>query len=518
MDLTYEQRARLSGLIDDYKNIGAYRRKSKLMNYVQFDYDIVHEAALFMIEPELSFDALEESTDVILKALPSVKRIFAQPFIHLKERDVILPVESVRIVNNNTLNHIASHSELWEDVKRGEIKPKKLLSRTYEDDYGIYENKVFCNVVDEILCFTRANIRFLKELIYANQTIEINLLERVNHLNYFLALGKLHIGYSKSFGSYYAVAGRCLNKLQFIENAIVPRLKRPVYKNNKLRSANLRLRKTNILSMHKEYHRVYKLAKYFACRNALKPVKEFTEKDAADLEKNYFFFCQTLLIFAIGHFNFNCDSKKLFSLSRVNVEFEFKGWKLKLGALTPAGRQVICFEMIKDKPYKVILAPCADGDGAAVLSAVKQAEQADEYLLCTPVPGQGRDAVLVDISNIESFRRLQQIVLRAMVYSDTEREVCPFCGEKLAENNLKAASGGRVYECSSCRTEIHEDICRETGKPFLFTTISDLKPGVFDDGELWLKERRAESAMYFRNITAIDENNSPVCPHCGKVH
>ncbi len=174
--------------------------------------------------------------------------------------------------------------------------------------------------------------------------------------------------------------------------------------------------------------------------------------------------------------------------------------------------------MIKDKPYKVILAPCADGDGAAVLSAVKQAEQADEYLLCTPVPGQGRDAVLVDISNIESFRRLQQIVLRAMVYSDTEREVCPFCGEKLAENNLKAASGGRVYECSSCRTEIHEDICRETGKPFLFTTISDLKPGVFDDGELWLKERRAESAMYFRNITAIDENNSPVCPHCGKVH
>ena len=53
MDLTYEQRARLSGLIDDYKNIGAYRRKSKLMNYVQFDYDIVHEAALFMIEPEL---------------------------------------------------------------------------------------------------------------------------------------------------------------------------------------------------------------------------------------------------------------------------------------------------------------------------------------------------------------------------------------------------------------------------------------------------------------------------------
>ncbi len=121
--------------------------------------------------------------------------------------------------------------------KDNEVKPSKLLTKTYEDDYGIYENRVFCDLVDDVLAFARKEIRFLREMIYTNRTIEINLLERVNHLNYFLALGKLHTGYSRNFDSYYDIAARCLNKLQFISNSIIPRLKRPVYKNNRLRPA-----------------------------------------------------------------------------------------------------------------------------------------------------------------------------------------------------------------------------------------------------------------------------------------
>ena len=173
---------------------------------MQFDYAVVHGLTLFMIEPDFSFDVLEDKINAILAVLPAVKRIFAQPCIHLKEQDVILPTESVRIINNNTVQHISSHSELWTDVKKDEIKPSRLLTRTYEDNYGIYENLVFCQTVDEILAFSRIYTRFFKELIYTNQTIEINLLERVNHLNYFLALGKLHIGYSRSFEAYYPVS------------------------------------------------------------------------------------------------------------------------------------------------------------------------------------------------------------------------------------------------------------------------------------------------------------------------
>ena len=267
MDLTYHDLAELTKLSEQYQVLEPFMKKYKKLSYIEFDYSIVHDLTLFTIEPDLNFEILEEQIETIVKALPAIKQIFAKPFIHLKEQNIILPVESVRIINNSTIQHISSHSELWTDIKDNEIQPAKLLTRTYEDNYGIYENIVFCNVVDTILTFTRNNLRILKELIYTNQTIEINILERVNHLNYFLALGKLHTGYSRSFDSYYGVASRCLNKLQFILNTILPRLKQPVYKKNIKRSKLTKLHKTNILAMNKDYHQVYKLSKYFAKEN-----------------------------------------------------------------------------------------------------------------------------------------------------------------------------------------------------------------------------------------------------------
>ncbi len=516
MDLTYLRQARYAKLINDYKGIAAYMDKPRRMNYVQFDYDVSHELTLFMIEPDFDFDELNRRADEILKVMPAIKRIFAQPFIHLKEHDIILPVESVRIVNNNTLTHIASHSELWTDVKKDEIKPEKLLSRTYEDNYGIYENMVFCNVVDDILAFTRANIRILRELIYTNQTIEINILERVNHLNYFLALGKLHIGYSRNFENYYPVAERCLNKLEFILSGIVSRLKRPVYKNNRNRPAGLKIHKTNILSMHKEYHQVYKLAKSFLKHND-DTVREVSTKEIADLQKNYFFFCEALCIFAIGHFNFTCDEKKTFDLAKARLSFSFKGWTLKMETFSVDKMRLISLEVNKDKPYTVILIPSLDGDDAAA-DAVKSEVQADEYIVCSPYEERDKGVMLIDISSMESFRRLQQVVLRAMIYSDLRHEDCPFCNSGLTFNAEKSVAERRVYNCASCRTEIREEHCPDTGEAYYCTKISDFTlPSQGDDSE-WLAKRKAEGKMYFRNITDIDGDGNAVCPHCGKVH
>lgn len=515
MDLTCEQRLRLLEMIDDYKVIDEYRRKRKVLNYVQFDYDVVHGLTLFTLDPDFSFADLEARADVVLSALPAIKRIFEQPFIHLKEHDVIMPVEAVRIVNNATLTHIASHSELWANVENNEIKPEKLLTRTYEDNYGIYENLVFCNVVDSVLSFARGNTKFLKELIYTNQTIEINLLERVNHLNYFLALGKLHIGYSKNFDTYYAVALRCLNKLQYILSSIVPRLKRPVYRSNKNRPATLKIRKTNILSMHKEYHRVYKLAKYFARQTAPQP-KQIDDASIKDLQKNYYFFCQALCVFALGHFNFSCDERKLFDFEKIMPRFMFKNWAVDLKPTAAGATRVIELRVEKDKPYTVVLIPSVDDNNKAIVEAVKIVMRADEYVILSPFEEHERDAVHADIANIESFRRLQQIILRGMIYSDTERKDCPFCNNDLTVNAEKSSEGNAVYECGSCRTEIHDSRCALTDKPFSYTKIVGLKPPQAD-GETWLTKRNAEGGMYFRNITEIDAENDPVCPHCGTV-
>lgn len=516
MDLTYSQQLELNKLMENYSIIKPFINKYKRLSFMQLDYAVVHDLTLFTIEPDFDFEVLENKTDLILRALPAIKRIFAQPFIHLKEQDVILPTEAVRIINNNTIQHVSSHSELWTDVKRDEIKPVKLLTRTYEDNYGIYENLVFCNVVDDILSFARTNLRFLKELIYTNRTIEINLLERVNHLNYFLALGKLHTGYSRNFDSYYAVSTRCLNKLQYVTNTIIPRLKRPVYKNNKIRPVQLKLRKTNILSMHKEYHQVYKLAKAFAANSANE--KPLTDVNLEELQKDYFFFCEMLSIFAIGHFNFVCDENKEMNLARLTVDFEFKNWKLKLKKVKCQSGHVINISIKNDVEYSIILIPSVLENNEELLNSVKAEFSADEYIVCCPYDDLNEDCVTLDITNIESFRRIQQIVLRGMVYADNSREECPFCQNKLVLNEEKSTKEYPVYSCASCRTEIGASACPATKKPYYYTRIANLaKPLILNDEE-WLAKRKLEAQMYFRNITELNDQAEIVCPHCRKVH
>ncbi|MDE7265027.1 MAG: hypothetical protein K2N52_01980 [Clostridia bacterium] len=508
MELTHGEQSELNKLIENYKKIEPFILKHPRLLYAEFDYLIVHELTLFTVEPDFSFEELDSELNVILNALPAIRRIFAQPCIHLKEQNEILPTESVRIINHNTIQHIASHSELWSNVKKHEIKPTKLLTKTYDDNYGIYENLVFCKTVDEVLSYARYNLRILKELIYTNQSIEINLLERVNHLNYFLALGKLHTGYSRNFDSYYGVSVQCLNKLQYIVGSIVPRLKRPVYKNNKNRPQKIRLRKTNILSMHREYHQIYKLAKHFAAHE-ISNVKEIKESDLKKLQSNYFHFCELLSIFAVTHFNFSYGILPV-NFLRLNMIFSFKGWRLTLKKCKCGNFDALALCVEKENKYTAAIIPSAFKDNEKLLEEIKRGVPADEYDIFTPFEEHGENEVPVSITNIDSFRRIQQIILRAMIYADKTRTDCPFCNNKLILD-------GNVYKCLSCRTEIHTGRCPTKKKSYQFTKIAGLNKQPLD-GEDWLVERKKEAQMYFRNITKINEDMEIICPHCGKIH
>ncbi|MDE7095812.1 MAG: hypothetical protein K2O23_04915, partial [Anaeroplasmataceae bacterium] len=134
MDLTYEEQAELHKLVKYYDKLKAFMKTHKKLSYVELDYAVVHDLTLFTIDSDFNFDSLEQDINKIVKTIPAIKQIFAKPFIHLKDQNVILPTESVRIINNNTIQHISSHSELWSDIENGEIKPVKLLTRTYEDN------------------------------------------------------------------------------------------------------------------------------------------------------------------------------------------------------------------------------------------------------------------------------------------------------------------------------------------------------------------------------------------------
>ncbi len=509
--LRLEEYNRFFTILED---IQEFAKKHQSVSYIEFDYYVVHEMVLFSIEPDFDFEELEKTIHQIRKSLPAIKRIFNKPIIFLRDTEDILPVENTRIINQNTFLHLASHSHYVSNITKRGIKPRKLLTRIYEDEYGIYENIIFCNFIDEILLMIRKNRRILNSIFYASNIMKVNLLEKGNHVNYFLALGKLHTGYIRDFNQYFNVSKEMLDELSFINKVIKSRLYKPVYKKNSKRNKKIALKKTNIFLQQKDYRQVYKTYKVLL-GNQAKNKEQKAPLDFDLMKKEYLTYVRLLTIFAVGHFNFETDPNFKMNLSSLDVTFSFKKWELKI---INNDEQEIFLEFKKDKNYKIMITSNGYDDEAII--NYKDQYNLDEVVIVNQFEEDylERKDVYLSIQDIDSFRRIQQIVLRGMIYADTSRDTCPFCGEKLHKNRHH-----NYYQCNDCMIQIKEGKCEETNKTFFYTDDLQLKKHSisktdFPDDDYWNYEKQRESLMLFRNITKINNYSDIICPHCNKVH
>lgn len=467
---------------DGYCHLRAYATAPPA-SYADFDQAVQTGLNLFALREDLDLSALSEILDRIVAVLPALKRIFAMPIIRLRDSGEILPVEAVRVVNSKTLSHISVHSELWSNIKDDKLIPRKLMSIRQEDDYAIYENIVFARTVDVILRFTSRNLAVLRDMLYANREMRFNLLERENHPLYFLALGKLHTGYLRDYDKYLLPIEKCYEKLSAIEHTLIPRLSMPVYKKCKKKGAKLGLKKTNIFRSHKDYRKLYSLAKYFSDIG----LDTLVSDDGAVGGEEYEAYCAMLCVFAAGHFNFKFDVHQTINFTNINANALFGEWKLNIRKENDG----IMLTIAKDKDYKILLLP-----------PNAEAHEADEVIA---VSADGVDAVRLSIYDIDSFRRIQQMLLRGMIYADAEHKICPFCGKELAETE-------DAFECGACRTVITKNTCAETGKEYYSTDIKHFRR------EKTKKYVASDAVYHFRNITPVSESGALLCPECGKEH
>ncbi len=510
-ELTIAEYNRFASLFESIQN---FVKKHQVISYIEFDYYVVHDMTLFSIEPDFDFTTLDLLIKEIKKSTPAIKRIFNKPIIVLKDTDDVLPVENARIINHNTLLHLANHSQNVTNITKKGVKPRKLLTRTYEDDSSIYENIIFCNFIDDVLSMIKQNRRTLNSLLYASNIMRFNLLEKVNHVNYFLALGKLHTGYIRDLSQYFNLSKELLKELTFISRTINPRLNKPIYQKNLNRNRKLKLKKTNIFLMQKDYRKIYKTYKYIQTHQ----ITVDEDKPVIDIElmkQNYLMYVQMLVIFAVGHFNFEIDPQYKIDLNSLGVTFTFKDWTLDI---FNNNKKEILLYFTKDKTYKIMLVNSTYDN--KVLSGYKKLYGVSEIIVVNQFDDDylKRDDVYISMRDIDSFRRIQQIVLRGMIYSDKKRDVCPFCGGKLVKDPYKD-----FYQCSDCMTQIKGDVCKTTGKHFFYTDNAHLKKYVikksdFKHDEYWYYEKQVESLMYYRNITKIDHNGDIICPHCNKIN
>ena len=466
------------------------------ITYPEFDYYSVNHLNLFSSLEYIDFVEINQKLTEIEQVLPAMKRIFAKPIIHLKDEDVLLPVEAVRLINNKTINHASNHPELWDDLTEDGIKPKKLLTHQNKDHYSIYENIVFAKAVDYSLNYVKHYIRMLSDMIYTNKKLEIDLLERENHTSYYLALSKLETGYIRSFSEYADVALKLISRMEFVYSALHARLRRPVYMKCHKYKGKLRLRRTNILAMDKDYKKIYKFLK-----DVFNNEIEMITEDVEPLD--YLYYSKFITVFSAGHFNFQMNKEDKIDFNSLNIDMFFKNYSLNIKDTKVDNKPGILLTFKKEKEYKILLVPSVEN--------IQIKSDIETHVLS---PNFDTNDTLISIHNIDSFRRIQQIILKGMVYSSEKFDICPFCGKPLQEEESS-------YYCSNCRTEIRKETCKETKEKYFVTSIRNFRlkrrNTMFSKNSIFQK-RFNEGLLHYRNITKITSDLSFICPKCNKVH
>ena len=495
----------------EYADIEKFVRAHSRFSYEQFDGYVLKDITLFDIPGDEHFRAVEEELDAILRALPSIRRIFARPLIRLKDTHETVPVEQAYVIDSYTFSHASVHSELWEDIIEDGIKPRKLMAVGRTETFVLYENLVLTYVIDAVFrVLARARILLL-DALYDCTDMQFNFLDRTHHDSFFLAMGKLHIEYARAHIQPYSAYARCVDKIRFIEKALRPRLSSSLYLECKKKKGKITLKRSNAFRLHKDYREIYRLAVM------LDREKELLQDDVDEnLEKDdgYRMFCTLISIFAAGHFRFYFDEQTVIAPDSLDADCVFDGWKLNMRLVRGGGRDGILYSFKKEKEYSICM---MIGNGGVAYEKMKEIHEnipADEYLFADPEKYGEKDVVYLNLYNIDSFRRIQQMLLRGMIYSDTANTVCPFCGRAV----VKTDDG---YECPICRAEVKKLICPETGKEYFTSGIKKYrseKETRKNEQDTFLHDRYAEASMHFRNITPIGDDGSLLCPHCGKKH
>lgn len=73
-----------------------------------------------------------------------------RPRQDLRYDDLIAPVARARRLATSALSHLASHSDCWQQRTLSGVKPRKILARFSEDDYAIYENRLYKRLIDRL--------------------------------------------------------------------------------------------------------------------------------------------------------------------------------------------------------------------------------------------------------------------------------------------------------------------------------------------------------------------------------
>jgi hypothetical protein len=225
--------------------------------------------------------------------------VFHRPKLHLKSNNEIRPVESVSRIGHEAIKHLASHSEHWEARKASGLIPRRLLAKTLEDNYKIYENIAAKCLVDKLYSYAINKRDTLKNISMQMPSEDSFMSVSDEQKSYFKAREILLKGYSN-------------DDIQYINSMLEDQIEQANYIIGKLSECKETLlyrelkhskkmvgplKPTNIFMMDKNYKYVYKL--WYTISDEFYEESIIRDKEITD---EYELYCQTLLIFSTPAF------------------------------------------------------------------------------------------------------------------------------------------------------------------------------------------------------------------------
>ena len=98
---------------------------------------------------QCALEELERNLATVLRD-GHLHSISDRPRRDLRYDDLVAPVARVRRLATSALSHLASHSDCWQQRTLSGVQPRKVLARFSEDDYAIYENRLYKRLLDRL--------------------------------------------------------------------------------------------------------------------------------------------------------------------------------------------------------------------------------------------------------------------------------------------------------------------------------------------------------------------------------
>lgn len=116
-----------------------------------------------VIDAELDLLPVEKALQTVLEK-GHLHEIAHHPRMDIRYIEEITDVARAKRLAKGALVHLASHSECWQRQTLSGVVPKKVKARFSEDDYQIYENRVFARLIDKLYQHLNSRIRTVEQL------------------------------------------------------------------------------------------------------------------------------------------------------------------------------------------------------------------------------------------------------------------------------------------------------------------------------------------------------------------